>query len=337
MNRNYLFSFFFILSIITAISNYLGYVSIVEQKYLLSDLNNNKSELDLMDALSFNTTYPNITITSIPISALISMYLIKEGNFQLAIEKLKTSVKFNPYIMFNESLLADTYIRMYNFDSAYHYSKKAFKKVPNNSRHFGFFVKSASALEKHKEIRESFETIKNNNDPQFWEMFSAYLYNNKEKLNDTINYVDSFFVESSQKYPNNMKIDMIKKFIKLGEEKVRKSIQYSDFAKKSFEEKKYFQAIENYKKSFEIDSLNFKTLENLVVSYYQSNNFKEALKYSDLYLKNFNDIESEKVGLIFSLSNHRLGNNDVACKYLEKMTSKNSPNARIYFNKICRK
>lgn len=332
LNKNLLL-IIFLISIPLCISNYVGYKSIVQQRKLLIDLNTNNAKLDLTEVLGYNYNYPNITITAIPIKALISRYFLSINEYKNALQFLHQSIKHNPYLMFSEALISDVYIRMSEMDSAYYYAKKAFTKLPNNSRHFGLYVKSASALNKHEELKEAFSVVKNNGDVQNWQLYSAYLYNNKDNkvVEDQIN---GFFKEASIIYPKNSKIKMVKKFIDIGEESIRESIKFSDFAKKQFEQKKYNSAAINYKKSFDIDSQNTITLENLIVSYYQSKQYKKSLVYSDSFF-NFYDFKSKKIEVVYSMSNYKLGKKEIACKLL-KDYSINNQNALIYFNRLCK-
>ena len=333
MKTNKLLLIFFLISIPLLISNYKGYVSFVEQKKLLKDFNLNVRNLKLSDVVVFNTSYPNLTITTIPIKALIANYYMERGFYDKAILLLHQSRKANKYLMLSESLLADIYVRTFNKDSAYYYSKKIFGNIPNNARHFGFYLKSCINNKKYKEIIEAFNSVKNNSgSPQYWEQMSAFAYNFRNE-DDVRQFSSEFFNEVKERFPENEKINLISKYYYIGEDKMKQSVAMADYAKLEFQKGNFQDAITNYKLAHEIDKYNPAIIENLIISFYENKLYNSVIKYSDSFYNNYK-FSSIKVDLLYGLSLHKTGRKKKSCEFFFGIKNKNQ-NALGYYNKLC--
>lgn len=333
MKNNYLAPLLFTVSLALVISNYVGFQSFKNQKIFLKDLNSGSKSLSASEAVQMNFAYPNITITSIPIKSLVASYLINEQKFDLAKKMLYESIEDNPYLKVSESMLADIYMQEFNYDSAYVNSKKAFAKIPNNPRHFALYVKSCLSLKKYDELLESFEIVKNFGSEVYYEQMSAALYTLRDER-EFLDYVIPFFEEAKKKFPENESIEFLAKKINIGEEKLKESIEFTEIAKKAFEEKKYELAAKYFEQAHYIDKENKSIFENYIVSEYESNQFKRALTLSDSFINHY-QFQSEKIQILIGSSLYNLGEKDKACSHLREIQSKNR-SARYFLNRHCR-
>lgn len=103
---------------------------------------------------------PNINTTTIPIEAIQARYHFIDGNFNKAISLLSKASKVNPYIFYNEYLLATYYFKSKQLDSAYYYSKKALYGWPKNINHYTLFNQVLAAKKDTLEIFDTYKYIR---------------------------------------------------------------------------------------------------------------------------------------------------------------------------------
>lgn len=97
---------------------YLTYKSLIVQKSVLADLNNEPLKLDWKVIVPSFPPIPNLTATAQPVDAIKGRYLYEVGKFDEALVLLNKARPANPHIGYSEFLKASVYFRMKKYDSA---------------------------------------------------------------------------------------------------------------------------------------------------------------------------------------------------------------------------
>ena len=145
--------------------------------------------------------FPNITVTSIPIKAIIANYYFVYGSPKEAVKYIDESSKINPHIFFPEFLKAKYFFNNAEFDSAHYYAKKAFYGWPKNIEHYKLYNKTLEQRKDTLEIMNAFASI------------NKYFYDNsayKENFIDSYTNAKLRFMISSYKDEATISIDNLK-------------------------------------------------------------------------------------------------------------------------------
>ena len=148
--------------------NYLYNNSLKEQSILIYEFNNSGSldyPFDLVK--DFNHSFPDITVTTLPISVLKARYYLNAEKLAEALELLHQSRKANPYVGLPEYELARFYIRR-DIDSLYYFSKQAFHKLPRSAYHSKPYFAALAKLKKEQELDSAFSLVKKYNNFEQW-------------------------------------------------------------------------------------------------------------------------------------------------------------------------
>ena len=124
---------------------------------MLSDLKSKELSISFEEASNI-PPIPNVSITTLPIKALLAPYIIND-NPNKAYELLTEASDQNPYIYYSEYLLAVYFLQSKNYDSALKYSKKAFYNWPKNLEHYKLLNKVLEAEKDTVEILKAYSYI----------------------------------------------------------------------------------------------------------------------------------------------------------------------------------
>ena len=150
----------FILSFLTFISFFLNYKVFESHRIqpgVINDFNKRIfKEENYIKLKNLDLTYPNLTVTAFPFSALLAEYQISFGEFNEALQTLNNSVNINPHLKIKESLKAEIFFQLGIRDSAYFYSKIAYENLPKNSRHFQQYIRELTHKRDVEKLKEVF-------------------------------------------------------------------------------------------------------------------------------------------------------------------------------------
>lgn len=211
--------------------------------------------------------FPNITVTSIPIKAIIANYYFVYGSPKEAVKYIDESSKINPHIFFPEFLKAKYFFNNAEFDSAHYYAKKAFYGWPKNLEHYKLYNKTLEQRKDTLEIMNAFVSI------------NKYFYDNsayKENFIDSYTNAKLRFMISSYIDEATISIDDLKgnwqKVYEFEGGQITKLTDMLSFSDSTFSssEKYYFT------KNIDTINLFFLNQRNIPIS-------KVIVKYSDQY------------------------------------------------------
>ena len=254
-------------------SNILVFISFREQQSIIQDTKYLVPKLPLSEAESFNYNYPTLNVFTMPLKNYLGRVYLREGKYDKAIETLHQARKENPYLMANESFLADVYRNLKMDDSVKFYSRKSFYNMPNNAMHFENFLTSID-LNDTLTLDKGFEMI-NKKSNKIWLAYLAGMVqlNVKSKaMLENIQYAKKTFYDIPAA---RLLID----YIEYGRENVDRAIDYSEKAKEQMSKNDYENALVNLQLAYEITPNNSDILDNLAACYYFLGDFEKANKY----------------------------------------------------------
>ena len=203
--------FYFLLVIFFFACTLLTFNSLVAQRVIAEDSNELLSYKYVDSILPF---FPNLGLSSTPIDMHRAIYSIKEGDYELAKDLIKSSNKINPYTFVGEYLYARLYLAEGKLDSALYYSFRSFYKWPKNPQHYKTYnevlvkIKDSSALNAaYKYLdssRQSNPIYKNDYVKSYNEIKIQYLLNDfEDKGSVTLNelrgsWIRSYFFENGE-------------------------------------------------------------------------------------------------------------------------------------------
>ena len=132
------------------------YISSVQQYILLGKYNSSDTEFDLDALNTYETDYPSITSTTVPLKALKGFFYIKNNAVEEGIELLQEGRKYNPYLYFSDAWISQGYYQLGQIDSSLYYAKRAYKQIPNNIFHFAQVTQSHMKRKDSVALKEFF-------------------------------------------------------------------------------------------------------------------------------------------------------------------------------------
>jgi O-antigen ligase len=137
---------------------YLTYKSLIVQKSVLGDLNNEPLKLDWKVIVPSFPSIPNLSATAQPIEAIKGRYLYEVGpeKYREALALLDKGQKANPVIGYSEFLKAGIYFRMGKFDSAAMFAKTAFNVRPKAKTYYQTLLAVLAQLRDTTAITKAF-------------------------------------------------------------------------------------------------------------------------------------------------------------------------------------
>ena len=296
----------------------------------MSDWNSGRLSLPMDEIEKIDYTFPNTTVTCLPLTAIISRYYSKNGNKKKALELIKDNLHITPQLGINEFEIAKQYFLDKKYDSAYKYSKIAYEKLPFNAIHFGFYTEIIAKNKDSLSLEKLFKNkIKTSNNPQFWASYLVARF----KIFDSNDSIFRTRTKWASKRFNFPLIDKINEIVTLGDTSVSDYNLMLTDAENLFNTKNYNEAIEIYKKLEIISPNDYTHLENQAICLFMLDKNKEALEKFQKALKNFTLKDGKSkfyIGVIYNLLN-----DPRACDYLSQSLIDGYVQSKRYYLKLC--
>tara|TARA_B100001093_G_scaffold84505_1_gene76037 strand:+ start:1278 stop:2279 length:1002 start_codon:yes stop_codon:yes gene_type:complete len=328
--------FFFVgLSTIIILSiaiNYFYNNSLKEQSILIYEFNNSGSleyPLDLVK--EFNHTFPDITVTTLPISVLKARYYLKAGKPVEGLDLIHQSRKANPYLGFPEYELARYYI-LRDIDSVLYYSRQAFHKLPRSDYHSKAYFAALAKLKKEQELDSAFSLVKKYNSFEQWKdyIFLKLEFGEKNRL-DMQKLLDdnSNFDRTKDKYIT------LQTLVNVGFE------NYTDFQTSIIKAEAFFDQNRLVESAVIYDEVSVKNpaeyllKENAAIAYYKAGMFDAAINSFQFVIDNFLNRKDAKAEFYLGLTYLTAKNKFQGCRYLTLAEKKNFLGAKKVKDKFC--
>lgn len=299
------------------------------QLLISQDLLKNEFKKDSTFINSIQYKFPTVNIFSMPIGAIKARYLIEKNDLnsiQEGIKLLHETKKYNPFLMFNEYVLADTYLRLKMIDSFKLYTNKAISKIPNNAVHFVLYAKKLAIENKKDSLMYHFNNINidvKNRDAQLWKVMLASLSTDStliEKYNG-----DSLALYAKKQFRDDQ-ISFLSDFIIYGQKNIEKAAELEPKARNLFNNNKIEESLNLFEEVNTLHPKNQKYINNYIKALYFSNNFDKVSEIYNNYIEEFDTLEEEIIYL-FSISLINSGQIKTGCKNL--MIIKNNSTMKI--------
>ena len=308
--------FIFFLLFSNLFVSYKLYRSSILQSVILNDYNNRTFSItpDIFD--KFDVSFPNITQTTVPIKVFQGRYFKHNSSINEAIQLFKESIEINPYMMMAEGELSLAYYDLEEYDSAYHYGKKAFYTLPNNNTHrFAYF----QALVYRKDsvgLDNAFELIKDKNNTSHW---INYLLSRNSISQKHTKYADSILKVYKKNF--NLENDYIARAFESrivnGKYVVVDAVKISEDAASFYNEKKFLEAGELYELALSIDSYDYTYFPNEALAYANTEEVDKAISYFDKVIYDFK-VKDGKSHFYKGILLLKIEKKDQGCKYLKQ-------------------
>ncbi len=327
--------FFYIMLAISIPSIFISfkvYGSLKNQMILLNDFNTNKYNAKIEQLEAMDISIPNVTVTTIPLKSLKARYYLNNKQYEKALQNLEGTGESNPYLFFTEYLKSIVFQKKGNIDSAYHYSKKAFFGLPNNTLHSANFVKLAMQKKDLVSIENAADQLIDSQSTLNWQnIITAYIDivgSGNQKLMKLTN-------RSVELFPNNYNFLVLRKLAHTNPSKIKKGVDMAREALKYFEQKNYKKASELYIQALKEDPLEYSYYENAATCFYQLKEYGNSMLYSSKVIYGLNP-GSGKSEYIQGISKIATGDLNGGCEFLLKAIDLNYNEAEITFKKFCK-
>ena len=308
-------SYFFIFcSLISVSVSYNVFVSFRQQYPIITEYNLDTNNLPLSFISNVQSTLPSITVTTIPLNGIKAFYYFKAKQYDSAIFFSRLGLKSNPFIGFNQAIIADSYLQKGNIDSALHYSKQAYSALPENIIHQDVLIRCLAETGSVSDIRKVFLDHKQSKHIVLYYRFLSEIIKLKDfdPENDLV-----FAKEARELFPDNEEISAMYSLIQNGVSNVIEANKHSDTALDFYEKKDFNNALKYFKRAEILLPNEQAYKENIATTFLQLKDYDSALRYYDIVIDSLNPKTGKPEylkGYLYLLSNKR----DSACLWFLK-------------------
>ena len=337
MTKSKVSSIFFIVSIVlAAVSSILTALTFRDMLPLHAENNAGKLYMSIDDVEKLSYTFlPNISATTIPLDALKARYFLKEGKTKEGLALLWNSVEDNPYLKFNETVLAIHYSQNLKVDSALYYADDAYLTLPKNPLHAQLYIAAHSLTGDTLAMQNAFHDIIQFY-PQKKEVWFNYLEGHVNLSKGRNDSLVALLNKAIKLFPEDEKyLNMKRKYI-LGDKRVLEGKELGRKAKNLFLEKNYIEAAELYYAAYQLDPFKYSYLESAAGSNYLAKNYKVSISQTKRVIDSFQTTNG-KAEFILANNYIALDSLSLACKYLINANLKGHKGAQSLFKLYCKR
>jgi len=335
--KNNMFSFvLFILVILTSVSTYSNYRvlnSFIQQKKIYLDFNSQKRTIPIDEVLSFESSYPNISTSCLPLKALKANYLIDGANQDLpkAISMIKAGIRDNSYISYGQTLLSQVYLKIGNIDSSKYFAKQAYYNVPSIEFHVANYLPYVKNERDTVELDKMKTALLNSNSLFIWKNYIETLLSLKDSLLDS---EKKLLQVASDRFPefNYLKnLNLLKNY---KTDQLLKAKLISDEAENLFKEKKYSKAAILYEKANSLIPEEPAYIENQARAYMLNKEYNQSIDLFKKLILEYNNNTGEPefyIGVMYIA----IGEKDKGCNWLTSSVNKGYYPSKTFSNQTC--
>ena len=280
-----IFSLLILLSILSIVSNYKLYQSYINQHFLLTAVMNGEYTFSDEYAKRISAGYPSLSATDIPLKSMMGAYWINKDSLELGLEYLRQGNKENPYIGFSDMIFANVYQSLGMKDSFSYYTRRAYKKLPNNPAHYALLARIYVQENKIDSLDLIFKEITSRvPDREVWRLYLSAMVYNKYFL-DTIEVYENA-KKAKSIFPDNKQLNLTADYVLYGVENVKKSIELNQVSIDTFEAAPNY-SIKAIKEAIELVPDNMTYYETLIEILFRQNKYSDVIDvYNKLNEKN---------------------------------------------------
>ena len=326
-----------LLLIISGLSVYFHYhnnVSSEIQRLLYEDLRNGifKEESTARFHV-LNLEFPNLSLSSIPMKALVARYYFLGAQYDKALELLAESDNVNPYIMYNESLKQDIYFALGEKDSVLYYAEKTFTGIPNNHKHFMDLARAYKNFDRFYLIDSIFRKVEKTKVPEIWKFYFASQLTQEDSISDYTREKAKESISFFGKKDPNLHLAAI--YVLYGTDKIDKSIQADEEASELFFQERYREAGIKYAEAAKLNPIEYSHFENAAISNFKFGYYEQAIPFLKHVIDSLNP-KSGKSEFVLAQIYEKLGDYENACKYVSLSSRQDYSEAYRFLGEYCR-
>lgn len=305
----------FLISLLTTYVHYLVNESSEVQYILYNDMDSGTyNEESTTRFLGYNTDFPNLSLSALPVKGIVARYYILGGRFNEALKLLDESMYDNPYVMFNEMIKSDLYWELQIKDSIVFYAEKAFTGIPNNQKHFINLARAYVHIAKYERLDSIYKIVESKAVPDITKYYLSSLLTDELKITE---YGREIARKTLEKENISKEIRLASHYVLLGQYNVNESIRLDSEAEAKYLNSDYKSAGETYEKAGKYNPLEYSYFENAGISYFQSGYYEKAIKNLIKVIDSLNP-GSGKSEFVIAQSYGELGDRTSACEYATK-------------------
>lgn len=294
------------------------YQSFTIQSKLIMTASGINKDYDLNYVKNIDTDFPNITVHTMPMSALKATLLLNLGEKDSVLNLLNDASKENPYLGYNEIVKSIYYLENQQIDSSYKYARLAYNKLPNQFNHFNHYLnliefkKDTLAL---NQILDDLNLIFNEKKYQKYIQVSTRL-KNKISLSEQ-DLIDKLTLNNPTSGINNV-LNIIGE---VGLDNVAKGYLYQRSAIEAYEKKDYEKSAELFLKASQYNPKEISYIENAANCFNKLRKFNKSITMLEKLIVDSNP-KSGKAEYLLAIAYISLENSEIGCKFLKDSKSK---------------
>jgi O-antigen ligase/tetratricopeptide (TPR) repeat protein len=285
-----------VISMPSAYVMYYNYKSLVVQRRIIPDLNNEPMQLKMAEIFPLIPSIPNLSASAQPLDAIKGRYLSEAGQYDEALVLLNRAIAPNPTIGYSEFLKAGIFFKTNKFDSAAINALKAFDSRPRAKTYYQTLMAVLSVTKDSANIQRCFEEyIKYRDHPFGYDMYIRAMLHALGKgtpaMLDTVDHALKKFPSDSSLVTRKMEIIALMGGAKnasatnaalLAQAQTFYSDAVTAFAKgQKGDTQAYLQAANGFAKAGQIITNNYVIYENAGIAYFNLGEFAKSIVYFD--------------------------------------------------------
>ena len=301
------------------------------QMIILRDFNSDQNNIPLNQIESYIPTFPNVTVTTIPMDFIKARYYYEYGIWDKALKYAIKGEAANPYLGYGQIIASRVYRINGDTEKVKQSLEKAFVGLPNNNLHRAEIIKFIAEYNDDELLEKMYPILTKTNSINGWKSY-LLTKNLRTPAGDPILIKRA---EKAQKlFPNNSDFKSILKTTKIGASRISEAYKIGQEAQIKYAERSYVEAVRLFEKSIDLDPYEYSYYENAALCYYSLNNLDKAINRIDLVLNEMNPLNG-KCEYIKALIYLRLGLNTDACELLKTASSSGLLDAQNIQNQYC--
>ena len=254
-NSKIILIFFSLLSLSLTFLNFKVFESMIVQAFLINDFNSNEKRLNIEDLAIYSSKFPDITVTTIPMSTLVATYFLRDKKDSIALNLLHKSSSANPNLGIYAFELGKYYSDKLDFEKAIKYAHDAVELLPNNVNHLALYYDILIKANKLEELQMDFESRKSNffeigYHENMWKIYFLSLLKKKKILSK---YEITLFEDKLKYFNDPESLNVLKPFIYFGELNLNEAVSNAVIAENLFDNLRFEEAAEYFLKAFNLN------------------------------------------------------------------------------------
>jgi O-antigen ligase/tetratricopeptide (TPR) repeat protein len=337
---------------------YLTYQSLIIQRKLIPDLNNEPLQLKWQEIFPQIPSIPNISASAQPLDAIKGRYLSEAGKYDEALALLDKGRKANPVIGYSEFLKAGIYFKQGKMDSAQRNAQYAFNLRPKAKTYYqtlmAVLAQTKDTIAIEKAFRE-YVTYRGHQvfgyDMYLQAMLQAQGYRGSPKL---LAIADSAYKKLSELPEDTI---LYKKKLEIqrymsaapapsaSPEQLVKAQNYYNTGVNAFAKAKagappanredYLTAAKSFVRAGEIITTNYIIYENAGIAYFNLQDYQKAIQFFDRVINMKTSVDG-KSEYFKGVSLYNLGKQSEGCGFIRAAANKGYAEAATVAKNNCK-